>query len=402
MEFLMKAKLAIKKFVGKNEVFITPILKFLLTFLALSRISSRVGFMSRLASKPVVLIVALAGSFLPFNLTLFIIALITVAHMYALSLECAVVVLAVFLILFLLYFRFASEDSVGGMLTPLSFVYHMPMVMPVSMGLVGTPSSMVAVGSGVIIYEMLHFIADNSDALTGGEDGDTLGQFQIIVDALMGNKEMIVYVAAFAVTVLVVYLIRRLAIKYAWLIAIGVGEIVLFLVTLIANSRLSAGISAGSAFLGVLVSAVINVILCYFCFDLNYNKIEKVQFEDDEYYYYVKAVPKNEYLEKPKKKKNTSERSAASDEGRSAVQGYSRVNRTEVQPRESVRTEETHTQTSQRTRTVSDEAAQAIRNRSSQTATTKGPLGLSGGRPAGEGRRLQELKEAQKNSAKKD
>ena len=29
-----------------------------------------------------------------------------------------------------------------------------------------------------------------------------------------------------------------------------------------------------------------------FSFNLDYSRTEKVQFEDDEYYYYVKAVPK--------------------------------------------------------------------------------------------------------------
>jgi len=30
----------------------------------------------------------------------------------------------------------------------------------------------------------------------------------------------------------------------------------------------------------------------FFARNLDYNRIERVQFEDDEYYYYVKAVPK--------------------------------------------------------------------------------------------------------------
>ena len=30
----------------------------------------------------------------------------------------------------------------------------------------------------------------------------------------------------------------------------------------------------------------------FFSFNLDYSRTEKVQFEDDDYYYYVKAVPK--------------------------------------------------------------------------------------------------------------
>ena len=37
---------------------------------------------------------------------------------------------------------------------------------------------------------------------------------------------------------------------------------------------------------------VIAVILQFFVFSVDYTRVEHTQFEDDEYYYYVKAVPK--------------------------------------------------------------------------------------------------------------
>ena len=44
--------------------------------------------------------------------------------------------------------------------------------------------------------------------------------------------------------------------------------------------------------MGTLVSGVIAAILDFFIFAVDYNRTEYVQFEDDDYYYYVKAVPK--------------------------------------------------------------------------------------------------------------
>lgn len=397
MKELMKIKLAIKKFVGKNEVFIMPVLKFLLTFLCLSKINSSVGFMTRLTSTPITLIIALAGSFLPLNLMIVIIGLIIVAHMYALAIECAIAVLALLLIMYLLYFRFASQDSIGGMLTPLSFVYHVPFTMPVSMGLVGTPSSMISVGTGVVIYKVLHFISENSETLSNRGEENVLGQFKIIVDALLGNKDMIVYVVAFAATVLVVYLIRRLSIKYAWLIAIGAGELTLLFVTIIANSSLDAGISIGKVFGGVIVSAIINVILCYFCFDLNYDKIEKVQFEDDEYYYYVKAIPKNEYLSKPQTKKKKSSSGASQRPTQRPTQQSTQSQAVTTSGSTTTTRREVPVSRPRPSQTSSDEAAAAIRSVSHSTNTNKGPLGLSGGRPAGEGRRRLEQQNENRN-----
>ena len=41
-----------------------------------------------------------------------------------------------------------------------------------------------------------------------------------------------------------------------------------------------------------LLSLLLAVVLQFFVFNVDYSRTEKVQFEDDEYYYYVKAVPK--------------------------------------------------------------------------------------------------------------
>ena len=43
---------------------------------------------------------------------------------------------------------------------------------------------------------------------------------------------------------------------------------------------------------GTLFSMLIAKIVEFFAFHVDYSRTEKVQFEDDEYYYYVKAVPK--------------------------------------------------------------------------------------------------------------
>lgn len=294
MKQLIMIKKKIKKFVGKYEVFISPVLKFLVTFMCMSKINSGLGFKASLASTPIALIVGLAGSFLPMNLTILILAALILIQVYTLNLECAIVVLALFLVLLLLYFRFASKDSYACMLTPLAIMFKVPCVMPISMGLVGTPSAMVSVGSGVIVYNVLHYISQNAKTFAESSDKIDGDSFKAVIDALLVNKNMLVTVASFAATILVVYIIRRLPINYCWYIAIGAGMLTLLISTAVCNSIFKGSVSVGGVFGGAIVSGIINVILEFFVFGLDYNKIERVQFEDDEYYYYVKAIPKND------------------------------------------------------------------------------------------------------------
>ena len=44
--------------------------------------------------------------------------------------------------------------------------------------------------------------------------------------------------------------------------------------------------------MGTVIAAFISLGIEFFAFNLDYSRTEKVQFEDDDYYYYVKAVPK--------------------------------------------------------------------------------------------------------------
>ena len=62
-------------------------------------------------------------------------------------------------------------------------------------------------------------------------------------------------------------------------------------------------------FLGTAAAVVIGLLMQFFLFHLDYLRTERVQFEDDEYYYYVKAVPKVYVHSKEKKVKQINRRS---------------------------------------------------------------------------------------------
>ena len=55
--------------------------------------------------------------------------------------------------------------------------------------------------------------------------------------------------------------------------------------------------------LGTAAAVVVGLLMEFFLFHLDYTRTERVQFEDDEYYYYVKAVPKVFVAKKDKRVK---------------------------------------------------------------------------------------------------
>lgn len=117
-------------------------------------------------------------------------------------------------------------------------------------------------------------------------------KLRYVIDGLMDNREMLLTIAAFAITIIVVYIIRRLSVDHAWTIAMIGGAIVNVVVLLVGDLMFDTNVSIVGIFVGTIISLLIVKVLEFFVFHLDYNRVEKVQFEDDEYYYYVKAVPK--------------------------------------------------------------------------------------------------------------
>ena len=301
MTTLLVAKQILMTIYSKYEVYITPILKFMLALIALLLINSRLGYMESIDRMTVVLIVALMCSFMPVNFIVIMSGLFVMLHLYAFSLECAAVIGVGFLLMFLLYLRFSPKDTLVIVLLPICFLMKVPYVIPLAMGLVGTPASAVSVACGVVVYYMIHYVTQNVSVIAGMAGEEMVARFKFVIDGLLNNKEMVVTIMAFAVTVILVYMIRRLSIDYAWTIAMVSGVVVDIMVLLVGDLMFDTKVPVFGMILGNIISFLLVLVLQFFVFNVDYSRTEKVQFEDDEYYYYVKAGPKV-VVSKPEKK----------------------------------------------------------------------------------------------------
>ncbi len=269
-----------------------PLWKFMLAFISLMLINGKLGFMERIDKTTAVLVVSLMCSFMPMNFIIIIAAAFVLLHVYALSLECAVVMLAAFLLMFLLYFRFSPKDTVVVLLTPICFWMHIPYAIPIAMGLLGTPASVVSVGCGTVVYYLIAYVNESTTTLISMEAEEITAKFRFIIDGILDNRAMVVTIGAFAVTLILVYLIRKLSVDHSWTIAIIAGSLVNIMLLLVGDLMFDTNVAIGGVILGTAAAALIAVVIQFFAFNVDYSRTEKVQFEDDEYYYYVKAVPK--------------------------------------------------------------------------------------------------------------
>ena len=313
MAELLEIREYLKGIYSKFDLYIEPVLKFGLSIVVLMLIDMHIGYMNRLQNPALVLIAALACSFMPVNVLVILAAVFCLLNVYALSLECAVVLFVVFTIMLLVYFRFVPSDALAVVLTPVCFALKIPYVIPVTAGLVGTPLSAISAGCGVIVYYLLDYVKTNENIIRGMESETTVAKFRYIADGMMNNKGMLVMLVAFTITVVLVYLIRRLSMDHAWTVAMFTGLLVCVIFVLVGDMTLGINVSLVAVILGALISLLLTAVIKFFVFSVDYSRTELLQFEDDEYYYYVKAVPKMTVAVPEKKVKHINQRKSAED-----------------------------------------------------------------------------------------
>lgn len=294
MTALLEIKERIRGFCSRYEVYLVPVIKSILAFLTFYMIRSHLGYMERLDSMTLVIVLALICALLPVNMIVVFAALLVLLNLFSLSLAACLVSFLVLVVLFLLYFRFSPRKGFYAVLTPLAFIFHVPYVMPLAIGLLDdNPVSVLAMMSGTVLYYLLSGIVVNDAAIAEmSEEDSILTKFEDVLNQFAGNREMIVMLAILVLTALIVWFIRRLSVDHAWTIAITTGCLLQFILRFICDMQLKLPGSAVELFIAVTVSALVGIILQFFFFNLDYTRTERVQFEDDEYYYYVKAVPK--------------------------------------------------------------------------------------------------------------
>ena len=293
MSSLLEMRENLRNFYSRNEVYLLPLLKCVLALTTLMVLNVNLGYMTKINNPVLVLLIALMCSFLPMNLLVIISALFVVLHCYAISMECAIVVGSVFLLLFLLYYRFSPKDTLVVVFLPLCFGLKIPFVLPLIVGLLCGPASVVSVACGVIVYYVIHYVKESASVIMSLDADGSVAKFRYVLDGFMDNKAMMVVLISFCVTTIIVYIIRRLSVDHAWTIAIFVGAVSNVIILLVGNLMYETGISVVSLILGTIAALVIAKVVEFFAFNVDYTRTEYVQFEDDEYYYYVKAIPKN-------------------------------------------------------------------------------------------------------------
>jgi len=289
---LLVFKERLKAFYGKHSAFVITAVKFAVAFTAIFLINRNAGFMPKLSASWVPAALGLVCACLPYGAIAFLCGGFLLAQLYAASLEVAAITFVFLLIVVLLYYGFRPGDSILLLAAPILFFLKMPFVIPLLVGLAGSLISVIPMCCGIFIYYVMLYVKQNSGFLAGSEQTEMTQVFIQVIKSLLGNQTMLVMIAACCLGVLVVYVVKNWSINYSWSIAIAAGAIAQVVVVFVGDFRFGVEVSVPELIISILCSCAVAGVYNFFVFAVDYSRTEYIQFEDDEYYYYVKAVPK--------------------------------------------------------------------------------------------------------------
>lgn len=293
MTQLLVLKERIRNFYQKFELYVDPVVKFFVAFLIFTLINKNLGYDARLTKVPIVLVISLLCAFAPSSILVLLSAVFTIGHIYAINPFLAIITVVVFLIIYVLFARFTPKQGYVILAVPVLYLLNLQYAVPILMGLIATPLSIIPISCGVVIYYFLQDIKSAAIVSNASVNvDDILMLYKDVMDTLLNNKVMFLTLLIFAIVLLITYLVRNLQIDHSFETSIFAGGAATILFYLIGDFIIDSQNLIFIMIIGTVFSCVFVFIIQFFRMTLEYSRVEKVQFEDDQYYYYVKAIPK--------------------------------------------------------------------------------------------------------------
>lgn len=301
----------ISKYIKRYELYIKAILKFV-AYLVLFRVmSGNEAFTGKgtFNSFTVQMVLALISTLLPNRCGVMIAIAICVYNIFQASLIGAVIVGAMMLVLYISMARMFPDQVYFLVLIPICIQWNLPLVVPLFAGMYVGVIAVVPVVVGILMWGLLQIIpafmtlemGESLDAIPKMvSDASTYG-----IDQITKNDQMVYLLIISAGIIMLMSLLKKLRIDYVRYIALGAGG-GLGLLCLIMGK--AVGSLSGNLFVMLLLglgTIIAIAILEFLNLTLNYKAAQDLEFEDEEYFYQVRAIPKINPVAKPKKNVKT-------------------------------------------------------------------------------------------------
>lgn len=276
---------------GRHSHLIDAIGRFLLAGGMCFLIREAIGFHPLWSNPLVLLIVSLIAATLPVQMIPILGGALITVEAFAVDLVAGGVSVLLFLVLFLFFLRFVPEELTKAVLTPMSMYFHLDAFIPIYAGLVSTPAAIFSVCPGAVIYSFVLSLKNSAEEMKAMPSSDYLGKAELLLKGAL-TPLLAVELLSLAVCLLAVYFAGRLSANYAPYIAVLLGGAAQLLTYMAGSLLLKEESGILLMLIGTAASMAAAYLILLIRMPLRYAKSEYLRFEDENYCYYVKAIPK--------------------------------------------------------------------------------------------------------------
>lgn len=293
MMALLILKSNLKNFYEKHYYVVRRIVKFFLLLTILFIITSQMNYSHLLGEYVLLVGIAFICAVTPDLISLLAIVAVVLGEVYQVSPLLTVALSLLLIIYYLIFGRLTEKQGIVLVAVPILSALQMGYLVPIVAGLFLTPVIIPALMLGILLRFIVEGVQEYALAMSRvTEEPSPVASLEYLLEYLRKNSFLLILLFAFVLTFVCVYLIRRTKIQYASQVAILVGAILVLSILLLANIALDMEVNLWNLIISILVSVVIAYVIQFFHMALDYQGTRKLQFEDDEYYYYVTAIPK--------------------------------------------------------------------------------------------------------------
>lgn len=285
------------RFFMQYELIAKVILKFCSYLFIFRQIAGWEGFPSGgiLNAFSVHMLLALLCVLLPARFVVFFSIGIIIYNIYQVSFWGSLMAAVLLLVLYIMIARLCPDEAFLMILLPLAMKWNLFMVIPLFAGLYMGVFSIIPIVGGVVLWGFMRilpaFLKFNVTAIDQlpKAASDTMAY---IVDQLVKNENLIFMMIVCSGVVLVVYLLNKISMNYMRYISLIIGTLVGIICFIVGKVVGMTDLGIFAALLVPVLSLAILIIIEFFHMALNYQMSQRLAFADDEYYYYVRAIPK--------------------------------------------------------------------------------------------------------------
>ncbi|RRD95144.1 hypothetical protein EII17_05065 [Clostridiales bacterium COT073_COT-073] len=283
----------------KYEKFIMPVLRFILAFVIVAKLNGFFNYAKALDKFSIQFGSAALAAFLPGSWFLLLLGAMVLFQVFSVSLEATIVLFVIMLAVYLLFMPMITEYSWIVILMPLLLHWNLGYLMPLILGLLFSPITLIPMSVGIGIFRFAGYLGGLLQMST--ESGKTsmfdapenlLAMYNHLIAVLTADRTSVLLMLVFSMALILVYYIAKVEMDYAHYIAIGVAAVFQMLTLIVGNILWKGYLNIGAIIVGLLFSALLAAAFQFMRFRLDYQQAQRLQFEDDHYYYYVKAIPK--------------------------------------------------------------------------------------------------------------